>query len=352
MHAASLAPLLPLLGAVLLCSVAAIAAEAEQPDLTIRGESLVLPGEEPGRLALRPIRHGSVVVRSQYDPAAPGCRTYQEGFDYSVDYASGTVRRLPGSAIPDYRRNITFGLPKFDHNDHPGFGNYRDFIYVDYAHQDPLMWPVQQSQAALLPRTTARLREGRSLSVSAFGDSITAGGDATAPGLIYWERWLTALRRRYPGASIRGENAATGGDTTMHGLHRLEEKVLARKPDLVLVAFGMNDQNVGGVPEPVFRENLELMVERIRSATGAEVILLSSILPNPAWKYTSGRMEAYGRLTEEVARAKACAFADVLGNWKTFVDRKKHEDLLANNVNHPNDFGHWIYYQVLEQLGL
>ena len=27
----------------------------------------------------------------------------------------------------------------------------------------------------------------------AYGDSITAGGDATEPGLIFWERWADAL---------------------------------------------------------------------------------------------------------------------------------------------------------------
>jgi len=25
---------------------------------------------------------------------------------------------------------------------------------------------------------------------------------------------------------------------------------------------------------------------------------------------------------------------------------------LANNINHPNDFGHWIYFQALEGIGL
>jgi hypothetical protein len=32
--------------------------------------------------------------------------------------------------------------------------------------------------------------------------------------------------------------------------------------------------------------------------------------------------------------------------------RKRPEDLLANNINHPNDFGHWIYYRVLTAMEL
>jgi hypothetical protein len=42
----------------------------------------------------------------------------------------------------------------------------------------------------------------------------------------------------------------------------------------------------------------------------------------------------------------------VFSNWQTMMARKKPEDILANNINHPNDFGHWIYYRVFDALGL
>ena len=108
-----------------------------------------------------------------------------------------------------------------------------------------------------------------------------------------------------------------------------------------------NPGNIDWIAEPAKRWQ-----GMIRKETPAEVILLSSCLPNPNWHWTSGRMPEYGKVTEKVAREKRCAFADVLSNWKAIVDRKKPEDLLSNNVNHPNDFGHWIYLRVLEGLGL
>lgn len=316
------------------------------------GESLVLAGEEPGQLLHHRLVRGSVVVRSTYLPGKPDGVVYQEGQDYAVDYDRGQVRRLDGSRIPDYSKNSLFGTKDFDHNKFPGFGNYKEFVFVDYRYTDPFPWPVQARQDTLLPRTKSRLERGEPLTVCAFGDSITAGGDASAPELIYWQRWLASLRARYPKSTITGINSATGGDTTVQGLARLEQKVLVRKPDLVLVAFGMNDQNVGSVPLSQFEANLGEIVDRIRKDAPAEVILLSSCLPNPNWHWTSGRMPEYGRVTGKVAAAKRCAFADVLTDWTTVVDRKKPEDLLANNVNHPNDFGHWIYFRVLEGLGL
>jgi acyl-CoA thioesterase-1 len=324
---------------------------ADRRDAII-GESLVLAGTEAGQLVHRRLVQGSVAVRSTYRAGAPGSVLYEEGKDYQVDYKTGQVRRVDGSRIPDYSKNQLFGKRDFDHRNFPGFGNYREFVFVDYRFEDRFPWPVQPRQDQFLPRTRERLKRGERVTIAAFGDSITAGGDATAPELIYWQRWIAALRTRYPKAEIVGVNSATGGDTTVQGLARLEQKVLALKPDLVLVAFGMNDQNVGSVPLDRFEANLGELVDRIRRETPAEVILLSSCLPNPNWHYTSGRMPEYGRVTGKVAAEKRCAFADVLTNWKAVVDRKKPEDLLSNNVNHPNDFGHWIYFQVLEKVGL
>jgi len=186
----------------------------------------------------------------------------------------------------------------------------------------------------------------------AYGDSITAGGEATEPGLIFWERWAESLREKYPGAKIESLNGATGGDATVQGLMRLQEKVLSQKPDLVLLGFGMNDHNRGGVPLAKFAENLRTMIDRIRAETGAEIVLFSAFPPNPKWHYGSHNMAAYADATEQVAREKHCAFADVYHLWQSFAARKQPEDLLGNNINHPNDFGHWIYFQALLQLGL
>lgn len=340
-----------LFGLALALSAAAVSA-APAPSGEQKGESLVLPGTDPGQLVHHKLAKGSVTVRSTYLPNLPNTVVYTEGKDFSVDYDTGQVRRLEGSRIPDYKTNSLYGKKDFNHVNYPGFGNYRDFVFVDYRWTDPIQWPQQPSQVQFLPRTWTLLKAGQPLKVVAFGDSITAGGDATRPELIYWQQWLTGLRARYPQAQITGINGATGGDTTVQGLARLEQKVLAEQPDLVLVAFGMNDQNVGSVPLDRFEANLGQLVDRIRSSTGAEVILLSSCLPNPNWHFTSGRMPEYGRVTQRVAQAKGCAFADVLALWKAVVDRKKPEDLLSNNVNHPNDYGHTLYAQVLAQLGL
>ena len=317
------------------------------------GESCVLIGEQPANLAFTASPARLVDVRSTYRDGLPKTVHYEAERDFVLTGAGG-IQRTPNSRIPDFGTNMLYGKDDFNHTQFPGFGNGPFFVYVDYQHREP--WQPRAAKAEFsaraLPTTQQKLRAGGALRMVAYGDSITAGGEATEPGLIFWERWAAALRQEYPNTKIESSNGATGGDSTVQGLQRLREKVLSHKPDLVLIGFGMNDHNRGGVPLAKFEENLVSIIDQIRAETSAEIVLFSAFPPNPKWHYGSHNMAAYADATEKVARLKHCAFADVFHLWQQFAVPKKPEDLLGNNINHPNDFGHWIYYQALMGLGL
>lgn len=345
-------PLLGCFAAVLTALTSGCASRAPQLQRQV-GESVVLIREEPATLAWQPKAGTSLRVRSMYTPGT-NCVEYTEGTDYIVDYAAGTLRRTSSSRLPDFSENILFGQEEFDHSKFPGFGNGKFFAYIDYTLTAPVTWPVQSAQIQHLPATAHKLRTGAQVKIVAFGDSITAGGDATALNLIFWKRWADELGRKYPKAKVTAVNGATGGDSTVQGLERLKTKVIDEKPDLVLVGFGMNDHNVPpfGVALPQFEHNLRQIITRIRQETSAEIVLFSAFPPNPKWKFESHRMHDYADATARVAAETTCAYADVFSNWQLLSARKKPEDLLGNNINHPNDFGHWIYYRVLTAMGL
>jgi acyl-CoA thioesterase-1 len=317
------------------------------------GESVVLVGEQPAALAWLPVSGVPLRVRSTYLPSS-NTVDYVEGRDFVVDYSDGTLARTPQSQIPDFQTNMLYGQEDFDHSRFPGYGNEDFFVYVDYPLTTPVTWPVQSSQAEFLRNTQMKLKEGGPFKIVAFGDSITAGSNVSDAEDVFWQRWAGDLEHCYPQAQIAVLNRATGGDTSTQGLERLKAKVLDEHPDLVLIGFGMNDHNVPkyGVPLEQFERNLEIMVTRIRQETSAEIILYSALPPNPKWKFGSHHMADYAAATERVARRFSCAYADVFDNWQLLAKRKKPEDLLANNINHPNDFGHWIYYRVFCSIGL
>jgi len=315
------------------------------------GESLVLIGQEPATLAYPPAKDEGVRLRSTYSPGAATV-TYEEGRDYAVDYARGTVTRLEGSRLPDFRTNVLHGQEQFDHTKFPGYGNKPFFAYADYRLKTGVRWPVQAAQAERLRATQRKLAAGEPVTVVAFGDSITNGGEASLPELIFWRRWVADLEAKYPRAKINAINGATGGDTTTRGLQRLQAKVIDEKPDLVLIGFGMNDHNRRGVPLPELERQLREMIAKIRAATAAEIVLFSTFPPNPHWMHGTNRMAEYAAATARVAAETGSAYADVFNNWQAMTTRKRPEDLLANNINHPNDFGHWIYYRVLTAMEL
>lgn len=327
-------------------SVPLMAAET----MAVKGESLVLVGEAPGKLCFDGIIPGSLTVRSAYDPQKEGVVVYTPAQDYVVDYAKGTLVRTVHSRIPDFATNVLYGQKQFDHNQFPGFGNTPFFVYIDYTTRNgsPLFAPTDQADK--LKKTRERLTKGGPFKVIAFGDSITYGGDATEERLQFTRRYAQWLQEQFPEARVEFENGATGGDSTVSGLARLEEKVLTREPNLVLLGFGMNDHNVGG-PEPeVFHDNLVKLVNTIRERTGAEVIMFSAFPPNPDWKFGSHRMELYADATRRAAVTANCAFADVYTAWMKTLERKDCSSMLGNNINHPSDFGHWLYYEVLKSV--
>ncbi|MCF7686982.1 MAG: SGNH/GDSL hydrolase family protein [Cephaloticoccus sp.] len=315
------------------------------------GESLVFIGAEASLLALIPAPKADLRLRSTYE-SGPTTIDYTEGLDYRFDAAAGTLTRLPGSRLPDFRTNVLHGREDFDHTQFPGYGNLPFFAYADYTAETAIHWPQPVADAQSLTATRRKLAAGLPFTLVAYGDSITFGSEASAPHLVFWQRWADALQARHPTARIKTVNAATGGDTTTQGLERLNEKILPQQPDLVLIGFGMNDHNRDSVPLLRFKTQLTEIVTRIHERTGAETLLYSTFPPNPNWRHGSHQMAAYARATAEVAAATGSAFVDVYAAWQIFAARKRPEDLLANNINHPNDFGHWLYYEALEELKL
>lgn len=337
-------------GAIVVLFFSGCATHFKRGTAMLTGESLVLARQEPGNLCFDQVVPGSVSVRNAYDAKKPGVVVYEAGRDYVLDCAKGTLMRTANSRIPDYATNVLYGQKEFDHTKFPGYGNSPFFVYVDYAtkHGRPLFCSSRQAEA--LKQTRARLQKGGAFKVIAFGDSITTGGEASEQRFQFPYRYAQWLQDRFPKAGVTFENGATGGDSTVQGLKRLEEKVLTRKPDLVLVGFGMNDHNKGSLEPDVFKKNLVTIVNTIRERTGAEVILFSAFPPNPDWKHSSHRMEQFAAATQQAAAETHCAFADVFAAWQKALVRKDLPSLLANNINHPNDFGHWLYFEALRHV--
>ncbi len=109
--------------------------------------------------------------------------------------------------------------------------------------------------------------------IACFGDSLTAGlgieSSASYPADL--QRLLDA-----DGYHYRVLNEGVSGDTTKDGLGRIS-RVLAHKPQVVVLEFGGND-GLRGLPVSVAEQNMASMIQRLQRS-GARVALAGISLP-------------------------------------------------------------------------
>lgn len=337
----------------LICSLACVAGADNSPGISmdVRGESLVMAADKPANLCFDQILPGTLTLRSTFISGAEGCVTYTQGVDYTVDHAAGTVTRTAGSRIPDYSQNVLYGLEQFNHAEFSDWGNHRFFVWADYRTSNGQPFAAPNDQTKAMAAVRAKLEAGGPFKIASYGDSITAGGEASRPEFRFQQRFATYLGRRFRNAQVEVQDVSISGYASRQGIDWFDKYMgTVDKPDLALVGWGMNDHNKGNTEPEVFRANLVELVKMIRERKGAEVILFSAFPPNDHWVHSTHRMDQYAEATRQAALETGCAYVDVFSTWQMVLKRKDQSSLLGNNINHPNDFGHWLYQQAFEAM--
>lgn len=268
--------------------------------------------------------------------------TYDEERDYVVDRPRRRLVGTPTSRMPWVRH----GEQATD-----ALGVLRQLVVVSYEHHEA-RWSnvVTRDYNGALPRVTDRLQQTQPVSICVLGDSIAEGYDSSGfqgvppeqppfPALV-----AEALEAR-SGSSVVLRNLAVAGATAEDG-RWLAAEAAALAPDLVLVAFGMNDACYAEAGE--FSESVADIIRRVLAIHGdAEFLLVSPMRPTPACAWVSHeRFPQYRDALHGLTRS-GVALADVTSLWDRVLARKRPHDLSGNGSNHPNDFGHRLYAQVI-----
>lgn len=172
-----------------------------------------------------------------------------------------------------------------------------------------------------------------SVSIVCLGDSITNGFGVRRPWRLVMPH---LLRERYPEISFKVLNAGVDGDTLFGGRRRLRCDVLRYTPDLITIAFGLNDLYMG-VPLPEFRNNLNDMVGKIKQIN-CRPILLTTIQPAVSVQLLGGETpELYNEIIRKTAKQQQIPVLDVWESWPALGDPWSY--FLSDGV-HPNEDGH------------
>lgn len=284
---------------------------------------------------------------------------YKEGVDW--EFRDGRITMIEGSSIPFMRKEDCHFYEKKDDDcfgaKDGGYVLYKTRGYfhkrqlvVTYTHNDSFDFRIEKSSQTALRRTKSMLKNGEAIKICFYGDSITEGCDGSKamgiePFVPGWPSlFCETLEKKY-GSSFEIINTAVGGKRTDWGLECVEERLANYKPDIAVVAFGMND-GTEKVHADVFRENIKAMKERVLAKNkDTEFIFIATTLANPESVFDGYQREYYDELV------KCADDCDVVVNMTNIhsclLERKRFIDMTGNNINHPNDFLIRIYAQAM-----
>ena len=221
-------------------------------------------------------------------------------------------------------------------------------VEITYRRRDAKPAPLEV--VGSLPTTAARLKAGEPIILGVSGDSISTGADASAlskaaPNQPGYPDLVAAQLQATFDSRITLKNRAVGGWSVANGVADLD-KLLAEKPTLVVVAYGMND--VGRRDPKWFAGQTRTILDRIKAADKeTEVILVAAMLGHGEWTATPREMFAEYRDELKALAGPGVAVADVTAVWELMLRNKHDIDLTGNGLNHPNDFGHRLYAQAI-----
>lgn len=220
-------------------------------------------------------------------------------------------------------------------------------VNVTYRHKGE--WSVKPTrQVDSLRNVLEKLCNGEDIRLFVYGDSISVGGNSS--GLLGIEPHLPP----YPKA-VKNEleeifrvkvdllNRSVGGWRSKEGLAHIHEALAAQMkmgaPDLAILAFGMNDGSLK-TPASVYENNMRQIINAIRDcAPSCDIILISTILANPEAPQNTDFTPQYLARDKKIAESvEHVAHVDMMSLSKELYKTKRGVEILANNINHPNDF--------------
>ena len=311
---------------------------------------------------------------------------YEEGRDYAVS-GSRLVRtddsRIPAFPLSEYREptnNVNAWLKITGTDQSLRINAAGRLVYqmaVCYTHSDGWQGLEPESQMEFLPKTAARLAGKEKLKLVFYGDSITAGWDASGqneatldldtfkevkmvsgrpPYTPAWAEIVTKkLQSVYGYTNITRANRAVSGTTSTWGKQKVSALVNPEKPDLAVIAFGMNEATA---PGDGFRANIEEIMDTIHAQNpDTEFLLVSCMMPNcDAETFAQNRLKEQEEALYAIQSERTDLAVGVVPVHSMFLSMqelgKLHTDYSGNNVNHPNDFAVCVYAQmILNALG-
>ncbi len=225
----------------------------------------------------------------------------------------------------------------------------------------------------ILQESTGFIRNRKTAVIAFLGDSVTQGcfelyqtenGDYDTEffnELGYHAKLKRLFDMTFPRASVSVINAGISGDVAPNGAERVKEDVIAHRPQLAIVCYGLNDSYAGREKVQEYTDGLRDIFKQLKEAEIDTIFMtpnmkatyvtrelhlenFEEVLENSVKNQTEGVMDFYMEEAIKVCNSEGVPVCDCYAKWKKL---EKHgadiTRLLSNRVNHPTEQMHWLF---------
>lgn len=176
---------------------------------------------------------------------------------------------------------------------------------------------------------------GEKVTIGVIGGSITQGSLASRSDNCYASGFFRWWSDTFPEGDFEFVNAGIGGTDSYLGVHRVDEQLLSKAPDVVVVEFSVNDT------DPVVNKfSYDSLVRKILSSENSPAVILLFTTTNTGSNLQDVHMEIGSAYDLPMISYRDAVYPEIEAEtllWK---------DISPDNI-HPNDNGHRMITQLL-----
>lgn len=194
-----------------------------------------------------------------------------------------------------------------------------------------------QGNPARVAKAIQKLQAGEEVTVAFLGGSITQGTGADNEN-CYAALTAKWIEEQYPGAKVNYVNAGIGATGSYIGVHRCDNDVLSKDPDLVFIDFSVNDESQNNNINKLTYEGLIRKIWNYTTAPG--VICVAMTQDNG-----TSVQDCHGAVCAKLG-VPMVSYHDAMLDFLDTQDGVQWSDISGDNI-HPNLNGHAILSAML-----
>lgn len=187
----------------------------------------------------------------------------------------------------------------------------------------------------------------RAITIVFHGHSVPAGYHKT-PEVRTFESYPHLVHRtlkgKFPHAVVNVLVTAIGGEESPKGASRFENDVLARRPDLIFIDYGLNDRTVS---EQITQAAWTSMLGAAQARSVPVILITPTGAADVDYNDPDDKLARRAEIIRAVGMETGTPVADVQKRWAEFVRDGGDQEALLSQINHPNLAGHQLAADVI-----